>query len=93
MSIADAAFKREHHDIPDFYTAEQKREARTQFTVFLIAGITFVFCGLLVVIFNTGSEFGNRAGAADMFVFFAGAVWCFVHGSMLQSRINIVRKK
>lgn len=93
VSIADAAFKREHHDIPDFYTAEQKREARTQFTGFLIAGITLVFGVLLVVIFNTGSEFGNRAGAAGMFGFFAGAVWCFVHGLMLQSRINIVRKK
>lgn len=46
----DRAFKRAHPYIEDFYTTQQKDEARRQFSLYLVVGIALIFIGLMVVI-------------------------------------------
>lgn len=85
--MAHSAFVKAHPFVEDFYTDAQKSEARTQLSYGLIAGIAFIFAG--IVIFLMFGENAERYGSFFLLLFIALGVWNIVHWSMLYSRTNV----
>lgn len=87
----DRAFKRAHPYIEDFYTTQQKDEARRQFSLYLVVGIALIFIGLMVVIIFDGTRFEDREAASALFVLIACGTWCIIRGSMIRARTDIAQ--
>lgn len=82
-------FVKEHPYLVDFYTKDQKDEARTLFTRQLIAGIASIFLGVCAAVFLSISTKTEALGAALMLSLIAVGVRCIVHGCIYVGRVNI----
>lgn len=82
-------FVKEHPYLIDFYTKDQKDEARTLFTYQLIAGIASIFLGVCSVVFLSISTKTEALGAALMLSLIAVGVRCIVHGGIYLRRVDI----
>ncbi len=82
------AFVRAHPYIEDFYTAEEKQHARTQFTYGLIGGIACILLGMFTPALFDSIVGTEASGSVFLFVMAIG-VWLIVHFGMLLGRTNI----
>lgn len=87
--LAHSQFVREHPYLEDFYTEEQKTQARSTFTYQLIGGIALIFAGVCAVILFGDGPYEEVIGIPVMLVCIAIGVRFIVHGSMMLSRTNI----
>ncbi len=97
-------FMRRHPYIEDFYTEEQKAQARSSFTAQLIGGIATIFFGICLLMLLDGSSDmgslrprdllvlsvnGEMLGTVAMLVCVAVGAFFIVHGSMMLARTNL----
>lgn len=90
ISMQYDAFKKAHPFVEDFYTLQDKAQARKEFAIFLISGITLVVCGAVI------SACADEIYHIDdgwpytlMLVFIAIGVFCLIYGGINMKRINI----
>lgn len=85
-----AAFVKAHPYLEDFYTAQQKADARRRFARQLVAGVSAMPLGAMAVICaGAFSEEAQRVAASPMLLFAAAGCWPIVHGCMMLGRTNI----
>lgn len=97
-------FMRLHPYIEDFYTEEQKAQARSSFTAQLIGGIATIFFGICLLLLLGGSSGmeplrprdllvlsvnGEMLGTVAMLVCIAVGAFFIVHGGMMLARTNL----
>lgn len=83
-------FQRNHPFIQDFYTSDDRQRAQRFFAITLVAGIAFVFTGIVAMACtDAASEFVQMEAAALMMGCFAVGAFLIVYGSMLLGRLNI----
>ena len=97
-------FMRRHPYIEDFYTEEQKAQARSSFTAQLIGGIITIFFGICLLMLLDGSSGieslrprsllvlsmnGEVLGTVAMLICIAVGAFFIVHGSMMLARTNL----
>ncbi|MEE0706453.1 MAG: helix-turn-helix transcriptional regulator [Adlercreutzia sp.] len=83
-------FQRNHPFIQDFYTSDDRQRAQRFFAATLVAGIVFVFTGIVAMACtDAASEFVQMEAAALMMGCFAVGAFLIVYGSMLLGRLNI----
>ncbi len=87
--IGHSAFVKAHPFIEDFYTPEQKAQARTSFSRQLIGGLCCIFAAicLLVLFSDTSSE--ETLGIPIFLALVAIGVRFIISGGMTLGRINI----
>lgn len=86
--IEHSAFVKAHPYIEDFYTEDDRASARKTFSRELMAGLTLILIGAIVVIAFDGTGFGLHATSA-LLTLAAIGVWLIVHSSMMFGRTNI----
>lgn len=80
------AFRKAHPFVEDFYTADQKTQARAALTMGLVSGIGLIAGGLAATIVLQGDIW--RSSAIFLLLVAAG-VFCIVRGCLLGSRCNV----
>lgn len=83
--MENGAFIKAHPFIEDFYTEDDKAQARKIFTKALLGGIGMICIALLFLIAWEGS----REGVTVFFLLVAVGVWLIVRYTMLWNRTNI----
>ena len=86
--FARREFRRSHPFVEDFYTAEQKSQARKAFSTGLVAGIALAMAGLASTIVL--QPFPWLAGSVPLF-FAALGVFFIVHGYLVKSCCDVER--
>lgn len=89
--LARSQFVRAHPYLEDFYTVEQKAQARTTFTYELIVGVVCVFAGICVTIFFADGPYEEAVGIPIMLACIAVGVRFIIHGGMTLARVNIAQ--
>lgn len=79
-------FRKAHPFVEDFYTVEQKRQARTSLSTGIVAGICFVLAGLAASILLQANTW--LAGAVFLLLAAVG-VFIIVRGCLLGSRCDL----
>lgn len=87
--LAHSAFMKAHPYLEDFYTAEQKAQARTAFAYQLVSGIACIFVGICIIIAIGETPVGEAIGPCILMTFVAIGVWLIIHGSMTLGRVDI----
>lgn len=83
-------FQRNHPFIQDFYTSDDRQKTQRFFAITLVAGIVFIFAGIVTTACTDAApEFIQMEAAALMMAFFAVGSFLIVYGSMLLGRLNI----
>lgn len=85
-ALDHGAFVKAHPFVEDFYTVEQKAQARTAFAYGLVVGIALIFAGLVAV---AAFPEDDSRGAALFLTLAAAGVWSIVHFAMLLGRTNL----
>lgn len=88
-SMAHSQFVRTHPYIEDFYTEEQKAQARSTFSMELIGGICAIFLGVCLSVVFADTPLEEVVGLPAMMVCIAVGVRFIVHGGMTLSRTNV----
>ena len=85
--MAHSAFVKAHPYVEDFYTEEDRAQARKSFVRGLIAGLAFIFVGVgFMLVLEQRAE---NYGMFFLLFFIALGVWNIVHYGMLLGRTNI----
>lgn len=87
-----AAFTREHPWIEDFYTAEKKAEARRALSISVIVGVGLILVGMCFPVFLEDTAGEDAIGGPMFLTLIAVAVWCFIYGGIMGSRVNIAER-
>lgn len=87
-SFERSAFRKAHPFVDDFYTADQRSQARSTLSTGLVAGIALIMAGLAATIVLQADVW--LAGAAFLVCAAAGA-FVVVRGCLLDSRCNLAR--
>ncbi|HJH75235.1 helix-turn-helix transcriptional regulator [Gordonibacter pamelaeae] len=87
-SFERSAFRKEHPFVDDFYTADQRSQARSLMTTGLVVGAVLLMAGLAATIVLQADVW--LAGAAFLVCAAAGA-FVVVRGCLLGSRCNLAR--
>lgn len=87
-SFERSAFRTAHPFVDDFYTADQRNQARSAMTTGLVAGIALIMAGLAATIVLQADVW--LAGAAFLMCAAVGA-FAIVRGCLLGSRCNLAR--
>ena len=82
------AFRKAHPFVEDFYTPEQKGQARTAMVTGLVAGICLLMAALVAVIVLQGDVW---LASALFFALLAIAAFLVLRGCLLASRCNVER--
>ncbi len=83
-----AAFAKAHPFIEDFYTDQQKTDARRAFAIELVAGIGLVLAGFMCA--AIGDVTGNdNAGSTAFLGLLTVGVWLLVHGGIMFALSNV----
>lgn len=87
--LSHSAFVKAHPFIADFYSPEQKEQARTQFSRELILGICCIFAGVCLTIFLASTNYEETIAASLMLLLVAIGVRFIIHGAMMLGRTNL----
>lgn len=87
--MSHSHFVREHPYIQDFYTPDQKDQARSSFVYQLIGGILLISLGICVVIFFADTELEEYIGIPVLMLLIAVGVRFIIKGGMTLSRVDI----
>lgn len=87
--INHSAFVKSHPYISDFYTSEQKSQARTTFTYELVGGICCIFAGICVTVFLADTSYEEVLGAPLLLLLVALGVRSIIHGSLTLGRVDL----
>lgn len=87
-SFERSAFRKEHPFVDDFYTADQKTQARTTLSTGLVAGIALLMAGLAATIVLQADVW---LASAVFFVCAAIGVFVIARSCLLGSRCNLER--
>ena len=87
-SFARGAFRKAHPFVDDFYTADQKTQARTTLSTGLVAGIALVLAGMAATIVLQADVW---LASAVFFMCAAVGVFVIVRSCLLGSRCNLAR--
>lgn len=82
------AFRKAHPFVEDFYTPEQRGQARTTMVTGLVAGVCLLMAALVAVIVLQGDVW---FASAVFFALLAIAAFLVVRGCLLASRCNVER--
>ena len=82
------AFRKAHPFVEDFYTPEQKGQARTAMVTGLVAGVCLLMAALVAVIVLQGDVW---LASAIFFALLAIAAFLVLRGCLLASRCNVER--
>lgn len=82
------AFNRAHPYIEDFYTEEDRLEARRGMARGCIIGIADIFLGVIALVATDKTDYA-RLGMLILMMLVAAGVWSIVHFGMLLGRTNI----
>lgn len=86
--LEHASFLREHPFVQDFYTTEEKAQARSLFARLTVLGVALVVIGFVVASFTDGTS-RESLGTFGLMIFVAGAVWCFIVGVLGANRVKV----
>lgn len=89
--LSHSQFVRAHPYLEDFYTVEQKDQARSVFSRELVGGIMGIFLGICAVIFFADGPYEALLGVPLMLACGAVGVRFIVHGGMTLARVNIAQ--
>lgn len=84
-----SAFVKAHPFIEDFYTEEERLQARQLLVKGVIAGLGSIFAGVMLCAFVERESGAGWAAAAVLFLLVAIGVWMIVYASMMYDRIDI----
>lgn len=87
--MAHSAFVKAHPYLEDFYTYQQKVQARSQFTRQLVAGIACVFAALVSAPAMEVSAIEEWWIAFVSLTMIAAGVWLIIHAGMTLGRVDI----
>lgn len=82
-----AAFQRAHPYVEDFYTEQDRAEARKAFSAGLVAGIAFIFAGVGCLIML--EPMAENVALFFLLFFIALGAWWIVRSGMLLGRTNV----
>ncbi len=83
-----SAFVKAHPYIEDFYTDDQKRKARSDFSRGILLGICSIFVGIAFIVLLGETEH-EKLGLLLLMEFIALGVWLIVHFGMILGRTNV----
>lgn len=84
-----SAFVKAHPFIEDFYTEEERLQARQLLVKGVIAGLGSIFAGVMLCAFVERESGAGWAAAAVLFLLVAIGVWMIVYAGMMYDRIDI----
>lgn len=84
-----AAFQRAHPYVEDFYTEEDRAQARSAFSRALVAGVAAIFAGAVCIFVLGESPATEQWGLCLLLVFIAAGVWLITRYGMLLGRTNV----
>ncbi len=85
--MAHSTFMKAHPYVEDFYTEDDKTQARTRFSSALIGGLACIFVGIgCFLVIEPHSE---NIALFFLLFFIALGVWNIVHYGMLLGRVNV----
>ena len=92
-----SAFVKAHPYLEDFYTEQQKADARRSFTWQLIVGVVIILAGIMVMLLTDGQDAPASAarsnttglGLSAMLALIGIGCWFIAHGGLMLSRTNI----
>lgn len=84
-----SSFVKAHPYLEDFYTQDQKDQARTIFTRELIGGILAICMGICAILACSDTKYEVVAGIPLMLVLIAIGVRFIVHGGLILGKTNI----
>lgn len=84
-----SAFVKAHPFIEDFYTDEDRLQARRLLVRGLVVGLMFIMMGILLGKFIEHEPGAEAPASAALLVLVAVGVWLIVHASMMYTRIDI----
>lgn len=84
-----SAFVKAHPFIEDFYTDEDRLQARRLLVRGLVVGLMFIMMGVLLSNFIEHESGAEAPASAALLVLVAVGVWLIVHASMMYTRIEI----
>ena len=95
--LEHSAFVKAHPYLEDFYTEQQKADARRSFAWQLIVGIAVIFTGITIMLLTDGQTApagtaGSNAaglGLSAMLALIGIGCWFIAHGSLMLDRTNI----
>lgn len=88
-SLRYSAFVKAHPFLVDFYTPEQKEQARSSFTRQLIGGICCIFASICLVVVLGDTRWGLLLGVPLFFALIAVGVRFIIRGGMDLGRVNL----
>lgn len=84
-----SAFVKAHPYIEDFYTEEERAEARRLLALGVPLGIGAIFAGVLLCAFIERESGAEGPASAALFLLVAAGVWSIVHAGMMYARVDI----
>lgn len=87
--VAHSAFVKAHPYIEDFYTEEDKTQARNKFTYGLIGGIACIFVGIGCMLMLESNPDTEGMSYFFLLFFIALGVWNITHYGILLGRTNV----
>lgn len=87
--MAHSAFVKAHPYIEDFYTEEDKTQARSKFTYGLIGGIACIFVGIGCMLIMESNPETEGWSYFFLLFFIALGVWNITHYGILLGRTNV----
>ncbi len=87
--MAHSAFVKAHPYIEDFYTEEDKTQARNKFTYGLIGGIACIFVGIGCMLMLESNPDTEGMSYFFLLFFIALGVWNITHYGILLGRTNV----
>ncbi|MDY2777529.1 MAG: helix-turn-helix transcriptional regulator [Collinsella sp.] len=81
------AFVKAHPFVEDFYTEEDRADARKAFSAAVVAGAAFIFAGVGCLLMIEGSD--ESLALFFLLIFVAIGVWNIVHYGMLFGRTDV----
>lgn len=88
-SLEHVAFVRQHPHIQDFYTEEDKIQARKSFAYELIGGLMLIFIGVVVIVLFSDTPLEEPVGVSVMLALVAVGARAIIHGSIVLGMTNI----
>lgn len=88
-ALEHAAFVRQHPHLDDFYTDEEKAQARNAFAYGLVGGIVLIFLGVIVMIALSDTGIEELVGLPVMLALIAFGVKPIVANSMVFGMMNV----
>lgn len=87
--MSHSAFVKAHPYIEDFYTQEQKAQARASFARQLIGGICCIFAGICAICAVADTPYEATLGTPLLLALIAIGARFIIHGSMMLGRTNL----